>query len=83
MSSQKKKSYPLVEVTWADSSSTTGWQREVDTVPLTCWSAGYLVHKDKTSVVVALNASSNLSRNSFGDTIVIPAAVVKNIRKLK
>lgn len=83
MSSQKKHNFPLVEVEWVDSSSDSGWKSKVDTRLLTCWSAGYLVHKDKEATVIALNASSTLSANSHGDTMTIPTKVVKRIRKLK
>lgn len=80
---RKKKNYPLVEVEWVDSSSDTGWRREVGTELLVCWSAGYLVHRDERSTVVALNCSSQGSVNSCGDTIIIPSVCVQKVRRLK
>ena len=80
---QKKHKYPLVEITWNDSSSSTGWQSKPETALLQCWSAGYLVHRSRQAVVIALNCSSEQSANSFGDTMTIPARCVKRIRRLK
>ena len=80
---KKKQNFPLVEVTWQDSSSDSGWKREVNSELLTCWSAGYLVHKDNRSVVVALNTASTGSANSHGDTMVIPRRCVQKIRRLR
>ncbi len=79
----KKHKYPLVEVSWEDSSSFTGWQQAPERTPLRCWSAGYLVHRDKRSLVIALNCSSAESSNKFGDTMTIPASVVRSCRKLR
>lgn len=75
--------YPLVEVSWADSSSQTGWQRAPETDVLDCWTAGYLIHRDRNSIVVALNCSSEHSSNAFGDTMTIPASVVRKVRRLR
>jgi hypothetical protein len=72
-----------VEVEWIDSTSNPGWQRVAEKEPITCWTAGYLIHSDKQSIVVALSSSSEESANSFGDTITIPTSVVKKIRKVK
>lgn len=83
MNIRKKVKYPLVEVAWYDSASQTGWQKTPETSLLACWTAGYLVHRDKRSVVIALNCSCEHSSNSFGDTMTIPARVVKRVRRLK
>jgi hypothetical protein len=83
ISPKKKHQYPIVEVEWVDSSSYPGWQKAPEKEPITCWTAGYLVHKDKVSLVIALSSSSEESINSFGDTITIPTSVVKKIRKVK
>ncbi len=82
---KKKVDFPLVEVEWIDSSSDPGWKEDgsISVIPLTCWSAGYLVHKDKISHVIALSASSTGSRNVCGDTITIPTKCVVKMRKLK
>ena len=72
----------LVEVEWVDSSSTPGWQSEIQKTPLTCYSAGYLIHKDKKGVVVALNRSPEALKN-FGDTMTIPACCIIKIRNLR
>ena len=82
-STNKKHKYPLIEVTWHDSSSTTGWQTKPETELLECFTAGYLVHRNKRSIVVALNSSSKNSANSFGDTMTIPASCVKRLRRLR
>lgn len=82
----RKYKFPLVEVTWVDSSTINGWRSELSLdmkAPLTCWSAGYLLHKDNRSVVVALNVTSVTSANDYGDAIVIPRANVKKIRQLR
>lgn len=83
MQSRKKQNFPLVEISWLDSSSFTGWQSKPESALLECWSAGYLVHKDKNSIVIALNCSSKASNNAFGDTMTIPRKVVTKIRRLK
>lgn len=79
MSIKKKQKYPIVEVQWLDSATTPGWQPELHkqmTVPLMCWTAGYLVHKDSVSLVVAQSCSSEDSKNAFGDVITIPTKTV-------
>lgn len=82
---KKKRNYQLVEVRWIDSASETGWRahEEAKREPLTCWSAGYLVHRDRKSLVIALNSGCEDSRSSFGDAITIPAKCVQSVRKLK
>lgn len=82
---KKKHAFPLVEVRWEDSTTTSGWRPDVEDIrePLTCWSAGYLIENTKRSVIVALNASAENSRNGFGDCITIPRACVREIRKLR
>lgn len=78
-----KPAYPLVEVTWIDAVSTMGWRLAPMTEPTTCWTAGYLVAKNKKSVVVALCAATADAVFPFGDTITIPIGCVKKIRRLK
>lgn len=80
---RKKCNFPLVEVCWNDSSTDSGWKREVNDKLLTCWTAGYLVSKSERSVVVALNCASKESANTHGDTMVIPKKCVLKIRKLR
>lgn len=79
----KAKNYPLVEVEWLDASSVQGWQQHIQQQPLTNWSAGYLIHKDRESVVVALSCSGKQSMNAYGDAITIPAKIVTKIRHLR
>lgn len=80
---QKKVNYPLVEVTWVDSSSTSGWQHEISVEPLTCYSAGYLIHRSRKSLVIAQNRGGENCNYRFGDTVTIPASCVKKTRRLK
>ena len=83
MSAAKKHNYPIVEVSWQDSSSDDHWQTTVDTRILDCWTAGYLVHRDKKVIVIALNCASVHSNNCCGHTMTIPMKVVTKIRRLK
>lgn len=75
--------YPLVEVTWVDSTGTPGWQREIQVKPLVCHTAGYLMRSSRNSVVVALSVSEERSANTCADTMTIPRGSVKRIRRLK
>ena len=83
MTAAKKQNYHVVEVSWQDSSSDDRWQSAVDTRILDCWTAGYLVHRDKKVVVIALNCASVHSNNACGHTMTIPMAVVSKITRLK
>jgi len=80
---EKKVKTPLVEVEWVDSASTDGWHAHPPEGVLTCWSCGYLVSKDKSTIVLALNCSEEQSNNSFGNFMSIPTVAVVKIRKLK
>lgn len=80
---KKKYKFPLVEVQWIDSSSASGWQEEIQRHALTCWSAGYLLHRDRKTTVVALSCSSAESANGHGDAITIPTVCVQRVRRLK
>ena len=80
---RKKENYPLVEVRWYDSCSDSGWKHKVDSDLMTCWTAGYLVHRSARSTVVALNCGSQQSTKSHGDTMIIPTRCIQKIRRLR
>ena len=81
--SRSRGDYPLVEVTWVDSSETSGWQQDIITKPLVCMTAGYMVHSGRRSVVVAMNRSEKRSAHSFGTAMTIPRGCVKRVRRLR
>lgn len=74
------KKCKLVEVMWIDSSFSAGWKtRSTYSAPEMCRTVGYLTHKDKKCV----NVSMNLSSESRSETMAIPRANVKSIRKVR
>lgn len=79
----EKPSFPLVEVEWIDAMSTVGWQSTPVKTPTTVWSAGYLVDKNRQSLVIALCAAPFHAAFAFGDTITIPLGCVKKVRRLR
>lgn len=80
-----KKRSDLVEVEWLDSSSTTSGSAWVDKksakagTPITCRSAGILIKKTKTYVIVAAHDSGY---QVSGD-LVIPRFAITRMRHLK
>ena len=76
------KSMPIVEVEWIDSSSgCSTWRfpedQDVDALP--CKTAGYLLKKDRKSVVIF---QSQASSGHVADSMTIPRSCVKEIRVL-
>jgi hypothetical protein len=73
-----------VEVEWMDAAVTGGWKSLDDqlkeSTPVSCRSAGYLLHRDKHRVVIAQNQDQE---GKWSDTMTIPASTVKRVRHLK
>ena len=75
-----KKKYPLVEVVWVDSAFSQGWHSHTTyTPPTECRTVGYLTHKTKECV----NISMNVHEEQRAETMTIPRACVKSIRKVR
>ncbi len=73
----------LVEVDWEDSTSTGGWMdpdvHQRYGKERSCRSAGYVLARTKTEVVIAQSMSCG---GKVNDTISIPAACVRRVRRL-
>lgn len=84
MPDYRTKSIPAVEVEWLDSASREGWTSattgEVIIDPIKCYTVGYLIHKDRSKVVLI----QSLSDSNFVDQIlVIPRGMIVSIETLK
>lgn len=70
----------IVFVEWLDSATTHGWLATDDvhkvTGIATCRTAGFLVRKTETEIVVALNSGLPGESCPFGDVIAIPLCSV-------
>lgn len=82
--------YPLtqlVEVEWTDSASRGRWdslENYKEERPARCKTAGYLVVKDRTRVIVALSqGDTHALISTVLDAITIPRGCVTRIRRLK
>lgn len=78
--------YPIVNVTWMDASSHSGWMPlevvDKEATLFECHSVGYLLKRTKDRVIVA----QNLSERSVGkasDIMVIPSNWVTGIKVLR
>lgn len=74
-------------VTWVDSTGTPGWcdPGEEVAVPVTCETTGYVIKRGREGIVLALSRvlDDDRVRRRFADTICIPTAAVKRIRRVK
>ncbi|MGE3341545.1 MAG: hypothetical protein AB7J46_06650 [Candidatus Altimarinota bacterium] len=85
MSKKKEPEFelkPLVEIQWEDASCCLGWHSRREALehgPMPAKSVGYLVQKNTEFISVAQTQSADGGR---GNTLAIPAAWVKKIRRL-
>ena len=74
---------PVVEVKWRDACSRGGWRDVSHTHhdrPLCVTSVGYLLHKDKRRVTLALSLAAN---DDVGDTLTVPRSWILRVRTLR
>lgn len=70
-----------VQVEWEDSAFTGGWRRSYQRVTTSqCKTIGYLIEKTKRQVVVSMDVNED---GGYAETMAIPRAVVKSIKKVK
>ena len=72
-----------VEVDWIDSATRKGWGSAADhrgSGPMRCRTTGYLLKRDKHSVVLVQNTDAD---GHVGDSMTIPASCVKKVWRLK
>lgn len=65
-------------VTWIDTSLLSGWfdsGDEIEPTPLKMQTLGWLIHKDKKAIILAMTASEY----KFGELLIIPAGCVKSV----
>ena len=70
-----------VEITWSDTSASTGWYHRESLATqkcVVCKSIGYLVHKDKERVVL----SGMMGDEEFNSIQYIPKGCIKEIRQI-
>lgn len=73
----------ILEVEWDDSATLSRWGYEkehTESSVAKCRSVGYLIERNEKHIVLALNASDETGR--VGDTISIPAACVRKVRRI-
>lgn len=89
MGRQKRKRYPLVHVTWIDSTfykATSAWLSPKESrkwargqLP-SCQSAGFLVHEDDHGLTIALSINQN---GWVADFIKIPCECIRDVVRLR
>ena len=72
----------MVHVDWVDSMSNNGWATP-DNKVAQCSTVGFLVHKDKECLTVALNHCYDPNSVRWGHAINIPACAVTKLRKIR
>ena len=83
MSSHRRA--PAVFVTWHDSAHAPGWDpRDLHEglTPALVHSVGFLLRRDKKSLVLAMSAQQAGSTR-FANSLVIPRACVSSVRRLR
>lgn len=77
----------LVEITWVDIISYGGWHNLEDAIEGPCEdmtlhkSCGYLIKEDKKAYKIAMTKA--LNRDTVGEILEIPRAVVKRVEILR
>lgn len=80
----RKNRYPLVVVDWRDSMTWDAWHDlDEPQEPVKIKTAGYLVFKDKTYIVLAPTLRDQEGENRGGGTWTIPCGCVTKIKRLK
>lgn len=72
-----------IEVDWEDSGSAGGWESRKDSAKkdvLLCRSIGYVIRSDEKCII--LSQSQCAVGDRVSDTITIPRACVKRVRRL-
>ncbi len=78
-----KFKYPVVCITWIDSTGYTGWHPVANIrEPLVITSVGFLIKTNKTTTEISLSIDNN-SVLSVGDVLVIPSKIIKSIDILR
>jgi len=72
-----------VVVDWIDSVGQGHWGEYDEKTDMRCTSVGFLLKKDKTRIVLAMNKSHQGATPGYGHYMTIPALAVKKIRKLR
>ena len=76
-----------VEVTWLDPHASGGWRAPDDeldrAVPLTCTSVGYLLRQDEERLVLVQSSADDQGDELVADSLAIPAAVIRKVRRLR
>lgn len=70
----------IVEVLWADSTSSGGWDGATDLATSLCKTVGYLTVRNKNRVVVVQSTSDG---GNCDNRFAIPRGCIKSIRELK
>lgn len=72
---------PVVRVTWVDSACRSGWtDLESNNVTADCESVGFLIHEDKTKVVISSHIADTDQCNS---PMTIPRGAIRSVHKFK
>ena len=81
--SNPKKKLPLVMVEWVDARGSSGWEPffEMKDLPLaTCITVGFLIHADRTRLVVG--TTSQMDGSQWAEVASIPRTWQVKITKL-
>ena len=81
----KAKCINLVQVSWWDASSNDRWRKRSDVKNderFVCYTVGWLVHENKTSITVA-STISPLDEETLSMTMNIPRGCIKKIVKVQ
>ncbi len=76
-----KKAYPLVQISWLDAYTESGWGVPDPSEELT-YTYGLLVEKNQKWVVLAMTYCPEKSGDYFGNFWYIPRAMVRDIKML-
>lgn len=75
------------KVIWHDAHAGTGWWDYDDAIvykPLEIITYGWVIRRDKVATVIALSYHPGKHKmGRFGDTLDIPAGMVRSVRRIK
>jgi hypothetical protein len=77
MTRKEKPRFKTVVVRWRDAAFNKGWKEAHEATLVDCWTSGFLIHRDKKVVKVALSMSDE---GMYGEVMVIPKSEVTSMR---
>lgn len=75
----------IMFVEWVDSCGSPGWrsERDIETEPAICQTAGFVVAESKTALTIACSRNTTEGHTPYNDCIAIPKVAIRRKRRLR